>query len=116
MSQTCLAAHHHQYVNPGETKVTVGIRESPRALISTISDRLLGKPEQAASFESLPVFNQLIYHMTTHIDHTPTEHDVTQYYRYAMFLHKLEDNEPLFEKVMRIIVYDIEESLSHDKL
>ena len=54
--------------------------------------------------------------MTTHIDHVRIEQDVTQYYRYAMFSHKWEDNEPLFENVIRIVVYDLEESLTHDKL
>ena len=114
--------HHRQYVNPGETRVTIrravqdAIRESPPVLINTISGRLLDKSEQAASFESLPVFNKLISSMTTHIDHTRIEQDITQYYRYAMFSHKWEDNEPLFEKVIRIVVYDLEESPTHDKL
>ena len=54
--------------------------------------------------------------MTTHIDHARIEQDVAQYYRYAMFSHKWEDNEPLFENVIRIVVYDLEESLTHDKL
>ena len=54
--------------------------------------------------------------MTTHIDHARIEQDVTQYYRYAMFSHKWEDNEPLFEQAIRIVVYDLEESLTHDKL
>ena len=92
------------------------IRESPRVLINTVSGRLLDKSEQAASFESLPAFNKLISSMTTHIDHAHIEQDVTQYYRYAMFSHKWEENEPLFEKVIRIVVYDLEESLTHDKL
>ena len=91
-------------------------RESPRVLINTISGRLLDKSEQATSFESLPVFNKLISSMTTQIDHARIEHDVTQYYRYALFSHKWEDNEPLFENIIRIVVYDLEESLTHDKL
>jgi hypothetical protein len=54
--------------------------------------------------------------MTTHIDHARIEREVVEYYRYATFSHKWEDNEPLFEKVMRIVVYDLEDSLTHDKL
>ena len=54
--------------------------------------------------------------MTTNIDYTRIEREVTQYYRYAMFSHKWEDNEPLFENVIRIVVYDLEESPTHDKL
>ena len=54
--------------------------------------------------------------MTTHIDHALVEREVTQYYRYATFSHKWEDNEPLFEKVIHIVVYELEGSLTHNKL
>jgi hypothetical protein len=55
--------------------------------------------------------------MTTHIDHASIEREVAEYYRYATFSHKWEDNnEPLFEKIIRIVVYDLDESLTHDKL
>ena len=54
--------------------------------------------------------------MTTHIDHARIEREVVEYYRYATFSHKWEDNEPLFEKVVRIVVYELEGSLTHDKL
>ena len=54
--------------------------------------------------------------MTTRIDHARIEREVAEYYRYATFSHKWEDNEPLFETVIRIVVYDLEESLTHDKL
>ena len=92
------------------------IRDSPRVLINTISGRLLDKYAQAASFESLPIFNRLISSMTTYIDHTRIEHDVMQYYRYAMFSHTWEANEPLYERVIHIVVYDLEESFTHEKL
>ncbi|KAF8125302.1 hypothetical protein EV363DRAFT_1351362, partial [Boletus edulis] len=92
------------------------IRDSPRVLINTISGRLLDKSEQAALFESLPVFKKLISSMTTIIDHTRIKHDVTQYYRYAMFSHEREDNEPLFENVIRVIVYDLKDFPTNDKL
>ena len=92
------------------------IRDSPRVLINTISGRLVDKSEQAVSFESLPVFGELISSMTTCIDYVRIENDVTEYYRYAMFSHKWEANEPLFEKVVHIVVYDLEESATHNKL
>ena len=41
---------------------------------------------------------------------------MAEYYRYATFSHKWEDNEPLFENVVRIVVYELEESLTHNKL
>ena len=54
--------------------------------------------------------------MTTRIDHACIEREVAEYYRYATFSHKWEDNEPLFENVIRIVVYDLDESPTHDKL
>ena len=54
--------------------------------------------------------------MTTRVDHARIEREVARYYRYATFSHKWEDNEPLFEKVIHIVVYELEESLTHDKL
>ena len=92
------------------------IRESPLVLLNTDSGRLLDKSEQACSFESQPMFRELISSMTTHIDHAHIEREVAEYYSYATFSHKWEDNEPLFEKVIRIVVYDLDESLTHDKL
>ena len=54
--------------------------------------------------------------MTTRIHYDLIQKDVAQYYRYAMFSHRWEDNEPLFEKVIRIVVYDLEEAPTHMKL
>ena len=92
------------------------IQESPLVLVNTDSGRLLDKSGQACSFESHPMFRELISSTTTHIDHARIEREVAKYYRYATFSHKWEDNEPLFEKVIHIVVYDLEESLTHDKL
>ena len=119
---SCLVERHCEYVNPEQTKAAIraaiqnAIRESPLELINTDSGRLLDKPGQACSFESKPMFLELISAMTTHIDHARIEREVAEYYRYPTFSHKWEDNEPLFEKVIRIVVYDLEESLTHDKL
>ncbi|KAG6371490.1 hypothetical protein JVT61DRAFT_9525 [Boletus reticuloceps] len=54
--------------------------------------------------------------MTTAIDDERIKHEVAQYYRYAAFSHTWEDNEPLFENVVRFVVYDLEKSPTHDKL
>ena len=54
--------------------------------------------------------------MTTRIDNDAIKHDVTKFYRYGMFSHKWENNEPLFEQVIRIVVYDLGESPTQDKL
>ena len=85
-------------------------------LFNTASGCLYNKSEQAAAFELLPVFTELILSMTTHIDHARIEQEVTEYYRYATFSHKWEDNEPLFDKVMNIVVYELGQSPTYDKL
>ncbi|KAF8552354.1 hypothetical protein OG21DRAFT_150336 [Imleria badia] len=114
--------HRLGYVNPEQTKAAIRaaientIRESPLALINTHSGCLLDKYGQACSFESQPIFLELISSMTTRIDYARIDREVTEYYRYATFSHKWENNEPLFENVVRIVVYDLEESPTHDKL
>ena len=54
--------------------------------------------------------------MTTCIDDVSIKDEVTEYYRYGMFSHEWEDNEPLFEQVIHMVVYELEESPTHDKL
>ncbi|KAF8546584.1 hypothetical protein OG21DRAFT_1491063 [Imleria badia] len=113
---------HREYVNPKQTKEAIraaiknAIRESPLMLINTDCGRLLDKSGQACSFESQPIFRELISSMTTHIDHARIEREVAEYFRYATFSHKWKENEPLFEKVIRVVVYELEESLTHNKL
>ena len=92
------------------------IHESPLVLLNTDSGHLLDKSGQRCSFESQPIFQELISSMTTHIDHARIDHEVAEYYRYATFSHKWEDNEPLFKKVICVVVYDLNESLTHHKL
>lgn len=122
IDQSRHAEQSRSYVTPAQTKETIRvaiwntIRESPLVLINTDSGRLVDKSGQMSSFESQPIFAELISSMTTGIDHARIEHEVAQYYRYAMLSHKWEDDEPLFEKVMRIVVYDLEESPTHKKL
>ena len=64
----------------------------------------------------MPAFTELISSMTPHIDYARIKREVEEYYRYATFSHKWEDNEPLFEVVLKIVVYDLEESPTHQKL
>lgn len=117
-----LTEQSSRYVKPAQTeqmiRAAVGdaIRDSPLILINTHSGRLLDKSEQAHSFESQPTFKELISSMTTDIDRVRIDREVVQYYRYAMLSHKWGDNEPLFDKVIHIVVYDLEQSPTHDKL
>ena len=92
------------------------IHNSPRVLINTVSGRLCDKSQQAASFESHAAFDRLVSSMTTCIDDVLIKDEVTKYYRYGMFSHEWEDDEPLFEQVIRMVVYKLDESPTHDKL
>ena len=85
-------------------------------LINTLSGRLCNKSEQAAAFELTPAFTTLIASMTTHVDHALIKQVVGEFYRYATFSHTWEGNEPLYENVIRTVVYDIEAFPTHNKL
>ena len=78
--------------------------------------RLHNRAEQASVFESLPIFNELVSSMTTHIDYVRVKREVRQYFRYVMLSHKWEDNKPLFQEVIQIAVHDLDNSPTHDKL
>ena len=54
--------------------------------------------------------------MTTHINLSRIRHVVQQYFQYVVLSHKWEDNEPLFQEVIQIAVYDLGDSPTHDKL
>ena len=99
-----------RYVSPAQTEEVIRgviqdvIGESPLVLINTNSGRLLDKPGQASSFESQPIFHELVSSMTTDIDRARIKDEVAHYYRYAMFSHKWGGNEPLYEEVMHVVV------------
>ncbi|KAF8546058.1 hypothetical protein OG21DRAFT_1427975, partial [Imleria badia] len=54
--------------------------------------------------------------MTTRIDYVRIKREVRQYFRYVMLSHKWEENEPLFQQVIHVAVYDLDKSPTHDKL
>ena len=54
--------------------------------------------------------------MTTHTSLSRIRHVVRKYFQYVVLSHKWEDNEPLFQEVIHITVYDLGDSLTHDKL
>ena len=98
------------------TSIKNVIHDSPLVLINALSGRLCNKSEQAAAFESTPAFTTLIASTTTHIDHALIEQVVGEFYRYATFSHTWQGSEPLFEKVIKIMVYDLKASPTHEKL
>ncbi|KAF8414966.1 hypothetical protein L210DRAFT_3465597 [Boletus edulis BED1] len=111
-----------EYISPSSTQATIRkivqrtIRHLPRVLINTTTGRLHDRAEHASAFESLPVFKELVSSMTKRIDYVQIKREVRQYFQYVMLSHKWEDNEPLFQKVIHIAVYDLDESPTHDKL
>ncbi|KAF8547410.1 TPR-like protein [Imleria badia] len=111
-----------QYINPSSTRTMIRkiiqrtIRHSPRVLIDTTTGRLHDKTEQTAAFMSLPIVNELVSSMTTRIDRSRIKSEVRQFFRYVMLSHKWEENEPLFQQVIHIAVYDLHNSPTHDKL
>jgi hypothetical protein len=118
----CLIELRGQYINPSNTRAVIRrivqrtIRHSPRVLINITTGRLQNKTEQASAFESLPLFSELVSSMTTRIDRAHIKRTVRQYFRYVMLSHKWEENEPLFQQVIHIAVYDLDKSPTHDKL
>ena len=92
------------------------IRQSPRVLINTTTGRLHNRAEQASAFESLPIFIELLSSITTSIDKARIKREVRQYLRYVVLSHTWEEHEPLFQDVIRIAVYDLAKSPTHDKL
>ncbi|KAF8127262.1 hypothetical protein EV363DRAFT_491491 [Boletus edulis] len=111
-----------QYISPSSTRATIRkivhqtLRHSPRVLINTTTSRLHNGAEQASAFESLPIFNELVSSMTTRIDKVRIKREVREYFRYVTLSHTWEDNEPLYHQVVHMAVYDLKQSLTHDKL
>ncbi|KAF8120149.1 hypothetical protein EV363DRAFT_1374870 [Boletus edulis] len=111
---TKMAESHDPDVQHDPIEHTSG--DSPRVLINTATGRLHDRAEQASAFESLPIFQELVSSMTTRIDYVQIKREVRQYFQYVMLSHKLEDDEPLFQQVVHMAVYDLETSPTHDKL
>ena len=114
--------HGDRYIRPSSTRATIRrivqrtIRHSPHVLINTTTGRLHDRAEQESAFESAPIFKELVSSMTTRIDKARIKREVRQHFRYVMLSHKWEDNEPLFQELIRIAVYELDESPTHDKL
>lgn len=92
------------------------IRRLPRVLINTTTGHLQSRAEQASAFESLPIFNELVSSMTTHMDYVRIKRAVRQCFRYVMLSHAREENEPGFQQVIHTTVYHLDASPTHDKL
>jgi len=92
------------------------ILHMPRVLIDTTTGRLYDKTRQATAFEDLPIYNELRSSMTTHVDHACIRREVNEFYRYVMFSHKWQPNEPTFQVVEHVSIYGLPASTETDKL
>jgi hypothetical protein len=114
--------HGDQYISRSSVRETIRkiiqrtIRHSPRVLINTMTGRLHNRAQQASAFESLPIFKELVSSMTKRIDYVRIKREVRQYFRYVMLSHKWEEDEPLFQQVVHMAVYDLDKSPTHNKL
>ena len=117
-----LIEHCDRYISPSSTRATIHkivqrtIHHLPRVLINTTTGRLHDRAEQAATFESHPIFKELVSSTTTRIDYVRIKREVRQYFRYVMLSHKWENNEPLFQQMVHMAVYELDQSSTHDKL
>ena len=117
-----LIEHCDRYISPSSTRATIHkivqrtIHHLPRVLINTTTGRLHDRAEQAATFENHPIFKELVSSTTTRIDYVRIKREVRQYFRYVMLSHKWENNEPLFQQMVHMAVYELDRSPTHDKL
>ena len=65
---------------------------------------------------SLPIVDELVSSMTTHLDRPRIKREVKQFFRYVMLSHKWDESEPLYQQVIHVAVYDLGQSPTHDKL
>ena len=109
----------HQYVDATPTirnMVEETIRHMPRVLIDTTTGRLYDKTQQAAAFEELPIYDELRSSMTTWLDEARIRRVVKEFYRYVMFSHRWQANEPTFHQVENISIYGLPVSPAYSKL
>ena len=88
----------------------------PRVLIAITTGRLYDKTQQTAAFEGLPIYDGLRSSMTTGLDEARIRRAVKKFYRYVMFSHRWQLNEPTFQQVEKISIYELLGSPAHSKL
>ena len=92
------------------------VRHMPRVLIDTTTGCLYDKTQQAAAFEELPIYDEMRSSMTTRLDHTRIRSEVKKFYRYVMFSHRWQPNEPTFQQVEKMSIYKLPASPAYSKL
>jgi hypothetical protein len=114
-----LAELRHQYFDATATiqdVVEQTIRHMPRVLIDTVTGRLYDKIQQAAAFEELSIYDELRSSMTSRLDHARIRMEVRKFYRYVMLSHRWQPNEPTFQMVQDIPIYELPVSPVNSKV
>ena len=109
----------HQYVDATVTIQNVveqTIRHMPRVLIDTVTGRLYDKVQQAAALAELPIYDELRSSMTSQLDHARIVIEVRKLYRYVMLSHRWQLNEPTFQMVQNISIYELPVSPMNSKV
>ncbi|KAI9571647.1 hypothetical protein HD554DRAFT_1800612 [Boletus coccyginus] len=99
-----------------QQEVQETVRDMPRVLIDTTTGRLYDKTQQAAAFEELPIYDELRSSMTTRLDRARIRREVKKFYRYVMFSHRWQPNEPTFQQVEKMSIYKLLASPAFSKL
>ena len=92
------------------------VRRIPLVLIDTTTGHLYDKTQQAAAFEELPIYDELRSSMTTQLDHARIRRAVKKFYRYVMFSHRWQPNEPTLQQVEKMSIYKLPASPAYSKL
>ena len=124
--KTMICLHHpierrKQYQTPSRIRAKIHkivrktIRDSPLKLIDTSTGKIYGRDERIVMFESSVICKELIS-STTRISRSRIKRIVQEYFQYVVLSHKWEENEPRFQDMVHIAVYDLGDSPTHDKL
>ena len=92
------------------------IRDSPLELIDTSTGELHGRDKRESMFKSSPIYEDLISSMTTCFSRFRIKRVIREYFQYVVLSHKWDDNEPLFQEVVKIAVYRLGDSPTYNKL
>jgi hypothetical protein len=101
-----------------QSVIDKALRHMPRVLIGTTTGRLYDKMQQVAAFKDLPIYDEMrsSMTMTIRLDRPRISREVKEYYRYVMFSHRWQPNEPTIQQVEKISIYELPVSAAYSKL
>ena len=98
-------------------QITAFFDKSPFVLIHVEQGHLCDQEKRKGMFQTDPSYYKLVSSMSTSLDRRHIKEAVKKYFRYVMFSHTWEGEEPTFEQVTsKGSVYDLDYSSLNDKL